>query len=181
MPAISSSIRAVASTAEGMDDDEEGDDGDDDYASGRIAPLLASIVMRALRRLEGEGGKMLSSSSSSDDRGDDDGDNDDVIRCKADRDVLLILGLVSSRVCFVIVRSSYVPFRSLVLIRPLASLIHTPSSIRCLLFFFFVPASLPTIRTNRSESRPSRPFGRPDARRSSPPSRSARSSRTTGC
>ena len=71
----------------------------------RMAPLLASVIMHAFRRLEKEAGKILSSASSSpasqkkkrkSKGGTKDGDESSVVKFKADRDVLLILSLVSS-------------------------------------------------------------------------------------
>jgi hypothetical protein len=93
--AISAAARAVAAANDEEEDEEEDERIVATMMMERIAPLLASIIMHALRRLEREGEKMLSS---------DDGDAHDSssdVRCRADRDVLLILGLVS----FVFVRS----------------------------------------------------------------------------
>jgi len=64
----------------------------------RLAPLVASIIMQAFTRLEKEAGKVLSASASPKKRKSKSkgGDGEDgTMKCKADRDVLLILSLVS--------------------------------------------------------------------------------------
>ncbi|KAL7543016.1 hypothetical protein ACHAXR_012507 [Thalassiosira sp. AJA248-18] len=71
------------------DDDEDGDDNGTEYAiiMERMAPLIASIIMHAFSRLEKEAKKVLSSSSSL-------SDVKEGMKCKADRDVLLVLRLM---------------------------------------------------------------------------------------
>ena len=83
------------------DDDDDEEEADNTIIVERMAPLVASIIMHAFSRLEKEAGKVLSSTSpkkrKSKSRGGE--EEKDVMKCKADRDVLLILSLVSCFCC----------------------------------------------------------------------------------
>ena len=92
--------------ADNDDSDEDVDEDDMDVDENpiimeRLAPLVASIIMHAFARMEKEAGKVLVSStpkkkkskSKTANGGEEDGSSN--MKCKADRDVLLILSLVS--------------------------------------------------------------------------------------
>ena len=85
------------------EDDEDDDEKEDENAiiMERMAPLVASIIMHAFSRLEKEAGKVLSSTSPKKRKSKSkDGEVEkDVMKSKADRDVLLILSLVSCCFC----------------------------------------------------------------------------------
>ena len=83
------------------DDEEEDEEDDNPIIVERMAPLVASIIMHAFSRLEKEAGKVLSSTSSKKRKSKSKGGEEekDVMKCKADRDVLLILTLVSYFCC----------------------------------------------------------------------------------
>ncbi|KAL7552811.1 hypothetical protein ACHAWF_016065 [Thalassiosira exigua] len=89
------------------EDDEDEASGRDALAAARASPLLAALVARALRRLEAEAAKPRSSpektkKNEGKKKGKgtksvapvDGGADDAAEKCKADRDVLLILGLI---------------------------------------------------------------------------------------
>ena len=61
----------------------------------KIAPLVATLIMHAFYKLYCDSKKMLTLNPTTVKSTNDDEDNDYNIKCKADRDVLLILGLVS--------------------------------------------------------------------------------------
>ena len=86
---------------QGIKDEDDSDDEEEvienPIINERLAPLVASIIMQAFTRLEKEAGKILSASVSPKKRKSKSkgGDGEDSMKCKADRDVLLILSLVS--------------------------------------------------------------------------------------
>jgi hypothetical protein len=73
----------------------------------KIAPLVASLIMHALHKLDTESKKMLSTTTTTTtstkvkSTNVDVDDDDYNIKCKADRDVLLILGLVRCLLFFI--------------------------------------------------------------------------------
>ena len=72
----------------------------------KIAPLVASLIMHALHKLDSESKKMLTTTSTKAKSKNDVVDDDDYnIKCKADRDVLLILGLVRCLYFFTVMLS----------------------------------------------------------------------------
>ena len=111
------------------DDDNEEEEDDNPIILERMAPLVASIIMHAFSRLEKEAGKVLSSTSPKKRKSKSKGGEEekDVMKCKADRDVILILTLVS---CFLL----FSALRSCVKLWPFICL-HFPLAIPlCLVF-----------------------------------------------
>lgn len=95
------SVLQILRGEDGDEDDEDEDEDDNPIIVERMAPLVASIIMHAFSRLEKEAGKVLSSTSPKKRKSKSKGGEEekDVMKCKADRDVLLILSLVS---CFLL-------------------------------------------------------------------------------
>ena len=98
---LAMALGAVLQSLISDEDDEDEGIMENPIIMERIAPLVASIIMRAFRRLETEAGKVLSSSSATPKKkrkskgGTGKEIEEEIIKCKADRDVLLILNLVS--------------------------------------------------------------------------------------
>ena len=167
--AISSAMRAVLAhhgdtrmDVDGEDEEEKGNvasfDDDVGIVMDRIAPLVASIVMHSLRRLEKEGGRMIMPSSSLGRKYDAVINDATGVRCRADRDVHLILGLVSS------IRA----FRSFIRRLYVVTYVCIPSIFSPLFFLFSNTDSPPPIPPssviyNRSVSYPSPRSGGRDA------------------
>jgi len=90
-------LGAILQSVQNEDDsDDEEEMSENPIVMERLAPLVASIIMQAFTRFEKEAGKVLSASAvSPEKRKSKSKGGDGTMKCKADRDVLFILSLVS--------------------------------------------------------------------------------------